>query len=48
MACKRDGFLADAFHQVAIGGEHVGGVIDDVAAELGREVTLRERHADGC
>ena len=33
MAGERDGFLADAFHQVAVGGEHVGLVIDDLAAE---------------
>ena len=31
MAGERDRFLADAFHQVAVGGEHIGVVIDDVA-----------------
>ena len=30
---ERDRLLADAFHQVAVGGEHVGGVVDDVLAE---------------
>ena len=46
MAGERDGFLADAFHQVAVGGEHEGRVIDDVLAELGGEVALGDRHAD--
>ena len=31
MSGERDGFLADAFHQVAVGGEHVGLVIDESA-----------------
>ena len=34
MPGKRDRLLADALHQVAVGGEHVGSVVDDVAAEL--------------
>ncbi len=46
MPGERDGFLADAFHQVAVGNEHVGRVIDDVAAEHGGEVPLGDRHAD--
>jgi len=29
--------LRDAFHQVAVGGEHVGVVVDDAAAEHGAE-----------
>ena len=37
MAGERDGLLADAFHQVAVGGEHVGLVIDDRVAELGSQ-----------
>ena len=41
----RDRLLADALHQVAVGGEHVGMVIDDVA-EIGRQHPLRERHAN--
>ena len=28
MAGERDGFLADAFHQVAVGGDHIGLVVD--------------------
>ena len=43
---ERDGFLTDAFHQVAVGSEHIGRVIDDGAAEHGGEVALRDRHAD--
>ncbi len=46
MAGKRDRFLADAFHQVAVGGEHIGRVIDDVAAEYRGEVAFGNRHAD--
>ena len=45
VAGERDRFLADAFHQVAVGGEHIGVVIDDVA-ELGGEMPLGDRHAD--
>ena len=47
MAGERDRLLADAFHQVAVGGEHIGAVIDDVVAELGGEVRFGDRHADG-
>ncbi len=46
MSGESDGFLADAFHQVAVGGEHVGVVIDDVAAEFRRHVAFRQRHTD--
>ena len=45
MAGERDGFLADAFHQIAVGREHVSAMIDDVA-ELGRQMPLGNRHAD--
>ena len=41
MAGKRDRFLADAFHQVAVGGEHVGRVIDELAAEARRRDGVR-------
>ena len=34
MAGEGNGFLADAFHQAAVAGDHVGVVVDDVAAEL--------------
>ena len=47
MPGERDRFLADALHQVAVGGEHVGRVIDDVVAEQRGEVALGDRHADG-
>ena len=46
MAGERDRLLADAFHQVAVGGDHVGLVIDHVVAELGGEMPLGDRHAD--
>ncbi len=46
MAGERDRFLADAFHQVAVGGEHISRVIDDIAAEQSGEVALGDRHAD--
>ena len=46
MAGERDRFLADAFHQVAVGGEHVGLVIDHIGAEHGGEMPLGDRHAD--
>ena len=45
MSGQRDRLLRDPFHQIAVGGEHVGVVIDDVA-ELGREMPLGDRHAD--
>ena len=46
MTGKRDGLLADALHQVAVGGQHEGVVIDDVGAELRRQMPFRNRHAD--
>ena len=46
MAGERDRLLADALHEVAVGSEDVGAVIDDVGAELGGEVAFRNRHAD--
>ena len=42
----RDRFLRHAFHQVAVGGEHVGVMVDDLLAELGGQHLLRQRHAD--
>ena len=47
MPGERDRFLADAFHQVAVGGEHIGVVIDDVAPNSAREMPFGDRHADG-
>ncbi len=46
VARERDGFVADAFHEVAVGCKHEGAVIDDVGTELRREMPLRDRHAD--
>jgi hypothetical protein len=34
MAGQRDGFLADAFHQAAVAGEHIGVVVDQPVAEF--------------
>ena len=45
MAGDGDRFLADALHQVAVRGEHVGVVVDHFA-EFGRQHPLGERHAD--
>ena len=47
MAGERDRLLADPFHQVAVGGEHIGRMIDGVVAEFGGEMPLGDRHADG-
>ena len=46
VAGQRDRFLRDAFHQVAVGGEHIGVVVDDLLAEFGGQHLLRQRHAD--
>src|ERR1700722_11349135 len=46
VACERDGFLADPFHEVAIGSQHISVVIDDLAAENRRHMPLGYRHAD--
>jgi hypothetical protein len=47
MPGEGNGLLADTLHEVAIRGEHVGVVIDEIVAELGVEHTLGERHPDG-
>ena len=47
MSAKRDRLLADAFHQVAVGGQHISGVIDDGVTEDRGEMALGDRHADG-
>ena len=36
MAGERDRFLADAFHQAAVAGDHVGAVVDEIVAEARR------------
>ena len=46
MTGKIDRFMADAFHQAAIAGEHVGMVIDDIVAKFGGQLLLGQRHAD--
>ena len=46
-AGKRDRLVADPFHQVAVGAEHVGAVVHDPVAEAGVEDALGERHSDG-
>ena len=46
MPGEPDRLVADAFHQAAVAAEDVGVVIDDLAAELGGEEALGERHAD--
>ena len=47
MAGKRDRLLADAFHQATVAGQHIGVVVDEVAAELVSQLALGDRHADG-
>ena len=42
----RDRFLRHAFHQVAVGGEHIGVVADHLLAELRGQHLFRQRHAD--
>jgi hypothetical protein len=47
MARQSDRLLADAFHQAAVAGKHIGVVVDDVVAVACIEDALGERHADG-
>ena len=47
VARQRDRLVADAFHQAAVAGDHVGEVVDDGVAEPGIEQPLGQRHADG-
>ena len=44
---ERDRLLADALHEAAVAGDHVGVVIDDLIAVARVEQPLGERHADG-
>ena len=44
---EADRLVADAFHQIAVGGDDIGVVIDEIIAEARRENALGERHADG-
>jgi hypothetical protein len=47
VAGERDRFLADAFHQAAVAGEHIGVVIDQIGAEISGKLAFGDRHADG-
>ena len=47
MAGQRDRFVADAFHQTAVAGEHVGEMIDQIVAVAGVANAFGERHAHG-
>ena len=44
---ERDRLVADALHQAAVAGNHVGVVVDDGVAEPRIEEPLRQRHAHG-
>ena len=44
---QRDRLLGDAFHQVAVGDEHIGRMVDDFGPEQRGEMALGDRHADG-
>ena len=46
MSCQRNRFLAEAFHQAAVTGDHIGVVIDKVVAEARIHQALRQRHPD--
>ena len=46
MSRERERFMADAFHQVTVGTQHIGIVIDDVLAEFGREQPLGQCRSD--
>ena len=47
MAGQRDRFVADAFHQIAVAGDDIGLVVDQIVAEAGIEDALGQRHAHG-
>ena len=44
---KREGFLADAFHEAAVTRDDVGVVVDEVVAKLRVQVRFGDGHADG-
>ncbi len=46
MPTQRDRFMAEALHQAAIAGNHVGEVIDQRVAKACIEQPLGQRHAD--
>jgi len=43
---ERDGLMADALHQAAVAGEHVGVVVHQLRPELRRQDALAKRQAD--
>ena len=47
MTGKGNRFLAYSLHEIAVGHEHVGMMIDDLLAEDCGEMPLRDGHADG-
>jgi len=47
MARQRNRFVADAFFQVAVAGDDIGLVVDQLAAETGIEMGFGQRHAYG-
>ena len=46
MARQRNRFLRNAFHQIAVGGQHIGIMIDQILTETGIEHPLGQSHAD--
>ncbi len=46
IASEPDGFVIDAFHQVAVAGDDVGAVIDDIVAINRVQVPLGDGHSD--
>ena len=45
MAGERDRLVTEAFHQVAVGGEHIGAMVDQLVAERAANA-LGDRHTD--
>ena len=49
MSGQRNRLVAEALHQAAVAGDHVGIVIDEIVAEARIHQTFGQRHADrGC
>ena len=46
VTCKRNRFLADAFHEAAIASDHPGVVVDNIITEFCIQMTLSDRHTD--
>ena len=46
MPGQGDRLVADALHQAAVAGDHIGPVIDQIVAEAGVQQALGQRHAD--